>query len=303
MTQHELITHTDSICCTLNQRRYQDGSLFCVGEMPVFWKLSELAFSYSYAFDMAQPMSSKDIYDMKKLILTRVPELQTLTPEPIHVLNVKESYAIKNKDTKQVEIVKNGQNQNLSRVAAEYMCARQSNTKIHQAYFLALDKTVPEIADIAKDLHVEYFRSKVAESSKKLSSIINRANGAKPYSFQEIWALIWCTFYDACNMETLRTRYGIKGSPVDYMTPSALHITNQMLTEIIKKWATCASSNIATVAQIAKQQAIRSRNDFIAHGYGFKAELFNESTHNRIEKIHRMRDRFWQKNYPQSLQK
>ena len=290
-----------TICRALKQKHHQDNTLFSKDNMPCYWKSSELAFLYPNIFDMSQPISQTRINALDTMITNHIPEFKDLYPKPVHILNVKETYTIQSDTPNLSTIVKNGLNQNLSRIACEYIFGQFDDTEIEQAYFLFPDQTPEEIADFAELIRLERIRDQVAQSCKSVSSAINHTYGITQDSFNSVWALIWCSLYDKPTMNALRETYNIKYSPVNYMTPEALNIVNQMLTEIVAKYENTNTRNITTINYIARNTAIMARNRFIERGLNLYTQLSTENTRSKVDKVRRIREKFWRNNYKQSL--
>ena len=211
MNQQQLLEKTSEICRALNQRRYQDNPLFTDIEMPCYWKTSELAFLYPSIFDMSQPLSQKFNSELTNFISVKIPAFEYITPQPIHVLNVKENYAVRDQYAlNQVKIVKDKQNQNMSRVACEYLFSIH-HFYIEQAYFLNPDKTHQEIAHTAQGLKIANLRSQITQHVKELTSIISHSIGYSKTTYNEIWSTIWCTVYKTYSIKDLHKIYNISG--------------------------------------------------------------------------------------------
>ena len=298
--QQTFIERVKTVCKALDQRCYQDNTLFSDEKTPCYWKMSDLA--HLYSFNMDNMVSTGRIYELKALVEKNIPEFKELYPQPIHILNIKDTYTIRDKATNQIKTVKNGPNQNLSRVACEYLFSLNPRNHIEQTYFLFQNKTVEEIADAAKDVRLANERARVSDSNKKLASVINRSYGATPVqSFQKIWSLIWQVIFNIKDMETLRQIYHIKNSPVDYMTPLGLNIANNMLTDIITKCGNEPYLNVDRVERIAERSALIARNRFAEYRTSPASQLLPDTTANRIGKINRARKKFWRTYYPESL--
>ncbi|MBR4625171.1 MAG: hypothetical protein IKO56_06520, partial [Alphaproteobacteria bacterium] len=221
MTTKIIPTSAELVKQTLDARRHQQvPSLFEENQqMPYFWKLSELALTYPELFDITKPVSAPKANELMTTIKDKIPEFYALEQEPIHILNIKETYNIYQPDTQQIKTVRNGTNQYLTNIACEYLLKQQSGGKLQQAYFLYPDATPEAMVVAAQDLHFEYIRDQIAHTSNLLSAIINRARGARKTSFSEIWAHTWNVLYNVKSMDDLRDRYNIKTSPIDYMKP------------------------------------------------------------------------------------
>ena len=302
MNQQQFIEKTKTICHLLNQRRHQDNFLFSDNEMPYYWKLSELTNLYPSKFNMQTPISSNEIYKMELTIFDNIPELKNLNPHPNHLLNVKENYTLKDHDTKNVKIIKNSLNQNLSCVMCEYLFGTQ-HYYIEQAYFLFPNETPEKIANAARDLKTADLRPQITNYVKKLTSIINNSINTSTTSYNAVWSEIWNTLYNTYSISNLRETYNIKGSPIDYMTPTALHVTNNMLKNITEECSHTYPLNTEKIINIARKWAIHARNQFINHNTYPCMHLSKQKTQTKIKNIITARENFWRKNYPLSLQK
>ena len=287
----------------LNQRRNQDNALFTETELSPYWKLSDLAILYPNFFNVKQPVSQGTVNKIRNNILdTCIPEFQDLTPEPVHVLNVKETYNFYIKDTNEIKTAKNSLNQKLSPVACEYLFRQLKGAEFEQAYFLCPDKNVDELIPISQELHFERIRDQVASSSNILSALINRAQGHTKTSFSEIWATMWHILYHVNNMDELRTHFNIKSSPIDYMKPQTLIYMNSIFQDIILHFCNRTYIHVDEIKDYAATKAALARANFVRYGSKPEEQLLEKSSYSRIEKIRHARIKFWKKYYPLSLQ-
>ncbi len=304
MTTKIIPTSAELVKQTLDARRHQQvPSLFEENQqMPYFWKLSELALTYPELFDITKPVSAPKANELMTTIKDKIPEFYALEQEPIHILNIKETYNIYQPDTQQIKTVRNGTNQYLTNIACEHLLRQQSGGKLQQAYFLYPDATPEAMIVAAQDLHFEYIRDQIAHTSNLLSAIINRARGARKTSFSEIWAHTWNVLYNVKSMDDLRDRYNIKASPIDYMKPQTLIFINSMLQEIAFKFSNQTYYTIDEVRDFAATKASIARAHFFRYGSTPEAQLTDHNTYRTIEKIRRAREKLWKSNYEISLQ-
>ena len=302
MTQKNIPSRAELIKQTFNTRRYRETNLFdSIEEKPYYWKLSDLAILYPNLFDIKKPISQYTVHKINSEIKTAIPAFTKLTEQPVHVLTLKDSYNLYVSETNTIRTVKSGKNQNLTNVACEYLFRQYSNTELEQAYFLYPSKTGQELMDTAQELKFEKIRTQIAQTSNLLSAIINRANGATKSSFSEIWSLIWHTLYNVNSMDTLREKYNVKTSPIDYMKPQTLIFMNAMLQEIVLKFANQSFYTIDDIRKHARMKASFARAQFFKYGSSPEKQLTEKSSYTIIEKLRRARERFWQKYYPLSL--
>lgn len=287
----------------LNQRRYQEKSLFSETENMPYWKLSDLAILYPNFFDVRQPVSDATIRKMNETIINScLPDFYDLTPTPVHILNTKETYNLYIKETNEIKTVKNSKNQNLSPVACEYLFRQLKGAEIEQAYFLYPNKTPEELKEAVYELRFERIRDQIASSSQMLSAIINRSYGARKTSFSEIWSTMWHILYQVNNMDELRARYNIKSSPLDYMTPQTLIYMNSIFQDIILHFCDKPYVNVNEIKDYVSTRAALARAHFIRYGSTPEQQLLEKNSYSRIEKIRSARVKFWKQYYPISLQ-
>lgn len=302
MPKNTYITNTEIICRTLDQIQNQDNLLFSEYKTPQFWRLSDLELLYPTIFKTEIPFS----WDIRKKIQeyaeSTVPEFVNLTPKPIHILNTQESYNIVDRQTNTVHTKRKAANQFLTRVACEYIFRQHPGTELQQAYFMNPGKTVSEI-DIAKDnIKLERARQQITDSSKILSAIVNRSRGANKNSFSEIWGTMWHTLYKVKNMDELRNGYGIKTSPLDYMSATTLIFMNNMLQNVISHFCTEPNCNVETIKSAIQNMANITRRRFIEYGSTPEAQILSKRTVSTVEKVQKERTKFWKQYYPISLQ-
>lgn len=303
MTQRTIPSRAELIKQTLNLRRQQESDLFdTLGKSVYFWKLSDLAILYPQFFDTKKPVSQKTALKMKSMVTEAIPRFEQLPEQPVHILTTKESYNIYTPETNRIKTVKNGTDQHLTNVACEYLFRQQNGLELETAYFLAPNKSDTELIDMAQNLKFEKIRNQIAQTSNLLAAIINRAYGSDKSSFRKIWSLIWETLYKVKAMDTLRERHNIKTSPIDYMKPQTVIFINAMLQEIVLNFANKPYYTIADVYNHAKTKATLARAQFIKYGSTPEQQLTGQSTCSIIEKVRRMRKKFWYDNYPKSLQ-
>ncbi len=296
-------SRSEVIYQALNQRSHQDKNLFSENKQPRYWNLSDLALLYPTFFNMKSPVSAGMIKQINKNVLDHIPEFIDITPEPIHVLNEKETYNVYDKDTKELKTVKNGTNQKLTRVACEYLFRQCKGAAFEQAYFMFPHKSVAELDKITETINFERIRDQVAASSNILSAIINRSRGAKNFSFGEIWSAMWRAFYYVKDMEDLRIRYNIKKSPLDYMKTRTLIYVNGLLQEIILKFCNDNYVHVDEIKNFAITKMQLARAHFIRYGSTPEEQLLEKSSYHTIEKIRDARIKFWQEQFPISLQR
>ena len=87
--QQTFIERVKTVCKALDQRCYQDNTLFSDEKTPCYWKMSDLA--HLYSFNMDNMVSTGRIYELKALVEKNVPEFKELYPQPIHILNIKDT--------------------------------------------------------------------------------------------------------------------------------------------------------------------------------------------------------------------
>ena len=293
---------TEIICQALNARRQHQQDLFSTDtQSPYFWKLSDLAIIMPNYFDINTPVSENTIYKMNSEIIKSVPKFRDISKAPIHVLNIRGTYNIYHQDKNQIRTIHNGKDQKISNVACEYLLRQINGTEIQQAYFLDPTKTTNEIFNLSQELRFERVRNQITANTKLLSAIINRAYGARKFSFSNTWSLIWTKLYEFRTMDELRERYNLKSSPIDYMSPNALNFINSMLQEIILQFSGKPYYHIDEVMRYAANKASFCRIQFARYGIKPENELTTNNSYNRIEKIHQMRIKSWEKYYMLSL--
>ena len=296
-------SNAEIIYQALNQRKNKDNPLFPETELSPYWKLSDLAILYPNFFDVRQPVSKGTTRQITDNVLKCCePEFYTLTPEPVHVLNFKETFNFYIKETNEIKTAKNATNQKLSPVACEHLFRQFKGAEFEQAYFLCPDKKVEELIPVSQELHFERIRDQIASSSNILSAIINRAQGHTKTSFSEIWATMWRILYQVNNMDELRSRYNIKSSPIDYMKPQTLIYINGIFQDIILHFCNRTYIHIDEIKDYAATKATLARANFIRYGSKPEDQLLEKSSYSRIEKIRHIRVKFWEKHYPLSLQ-
>ena len=296
-------SNTEIVYQALNLRRHQEKDLFSEDEKPCYWKLSDLAILYPMFFDARTPVSAQTIKKINNNVLDHVPEFYQLTPQPVHVLNTKETYNIYIKDIQEIKTIRNGTNQQLTRVACEYLFRQIKGAEFEQAYFLFPQKNSEELTLAAEDIKFERLRDQIASSSNILSAIINRASGATKSSFSEVWSTMWRTLYGVKNMDELRTRFNIKTSPIDYMKPQTLVYMNSLLQEIILKFCNNNHVHIDEIKDFACTKMMFARARFARYGSKPEEQLLEKSSYRQIEKIREARIKFWNEHFPLSLQK
>ncbi len=286
---------------SLTQRCFQNTDLFQTEEKSCYWKLSDLAILYPNFFDMNSPISAGTIQKINNNVLDHIPEFHKLTKQPVHVLNIKETYNMYIKDTNFFKTVKNRKNQQLTRVACEHLFRKIQGAEFEQAYFLFPNKNVAELTLAAHEIEFERIRDQIASSSNILSAIINRAQNSERNSFAEVWAYMWCKLYSVQNMDELRDRYNIKTSPIDYMKPRTLVYINGILQEIILHFCDRTIVSVEEIKEYAASKAAFARANFIRYGSKPEEQLLEKNSYRRIEKMRDARIKFWQENYTLSL--
>ena len=294
-------SNSEIIYEALNQRRLQQKDIFSQEEKPYYWNLSDLAILYPNFFDARTPISSSIIKKINDNVLKHVPEFYELDPQPIHVLNTKETYNIYIKDIQEIKTIKNGTNQRLTRVACEYLFRQCKGAEFEQAYFLFPNKDVTELTFASLELKFERIRDQIASSSNVLSAIINRAKGANKTSFGEIWATMWRTLYSVQTMDELRERFNIKTSPIDYMKPQTLIYINSLFQEIILRFCNSNYVHVNEIKDFAYTKMLLARAHFIRYGSTPEEQLLEKNSYRRIEKIRDARKILWQEHFPLSL--
>ena len=304
MTQQTYPSESEFICTALNQRRNQTNDLF--GEGACFWKLSDLALLYPNIFNMNSLVSQYTVNNMTEDITNHIPEFQSLTTQPVHVLKIKSSYNMHPNpmNPNEITFVKKGNDQQLSRVACEYLFRQISGTAIQQAYFMFPQKTPDEISEISKEINFERLRAKSIQSNNVFSAIVNRASGSRKISFDDVWATFWRIFYNENNMNELRARYDIKKgqSPFDRMNMQTLDFTLKIVQEIIMQFRNQNPAYIQDIINFTQYKALSARKQY-QDKFGTNPEntLTDKNTYNIVEKVRRMRKAFWQNEYPISL--
>ena len=296
-------SNTELITQTLDLRRHHNNNLFDNGKQnPYFWKLSELAITYPNVFDVKKPIQQYTINKLDEVIKNTNPNFYTLETQPIHVLNVKETYNVYLKETNQIKTVHRGTNQYFTNVILEYWFRQYKGFEIEQAYFLYPNKKQEELTLAAQELGFERIRDQIAHTSNLLSAVIKNAHGSNKNSFSEIWSSIWKKLYGVISMDSLRDRYNIKTSPIDYMKPQTLIFINSMLQEIVLNFSNKTHYTIGDVFTQASTKASIARAHFFRYGSKPEEQLTETSSYHVIEKIRKNREKFWKEYYPLSLQ-
>ena len=304
MTHQTYPSDSEFICTALNQRRNQNDDLFGAGTC--YWKLSDLALLYPNSFNMNSLISQYTVNNMTEDIVAHIPDFQSLTPQPIHVLKIKSSYNMHPNpmNPNEITFVKNGNDQQLSRVACEYLFRQIPGTAIQQAYFMFPQKNPIEISEISKDINFERLRAKSIQSNNVFSAIVNRASGSRRMSFDDVWATFWRIFYNEDNMNELRARYNIKKgqSPFDRMNMQTLDFTLKTVQEIIMQFRDQRPVYIQDIINFVQYKALSARKQY-QDKFRTNPEntLTDKNTYNIVEKVRRIRKAFWQKEYPISL--
>lgn len=297
MTQKNALSNTELICRTFDQRRHQDADLFTESATPCYWQLSDLVRLYPNCFDMnsVRPYSLKT--QIQSAIFTKIPKFKELYPEPIHVLTVTEPYVLYDKNTGDTKLVKNQPNQHLTGLACEFLFSQIKGAEIQQAFFLLPNAQPTEILDTAKEIRFEHVRNQTIEFSNTLASLINHSYNVSKDSFRTIWTVIWNAFFNMNNINALRKQYGMTSSPINYMTLEGLTRVNSMLQEILIKCQKYPNINVNTISMIAGTVAKNAR-------CGIRPELLltHQNSQNRVKQMQKVRETFWKKHYPESLQ-
>ena len=302
MSQNKYISNTELACKALDQKQNQEKLLFGEYETPQFWRLSDLELLYPAMFETRVPFSSGTINRLRNYALGIVPEFKDLTPEPVHILKIKDTFSTIDRQTNTVMNVKNGNNQLLTRIACEYIFSEFPGTELQQAYFMSPNKTVEEIDTLKNDIKLEHARDQIAKSSQILSAIVNRARGANKNSFSEIWGAMWHTLYNVQNMDELRNGYNIKTTPLDYMSAITLSFVNGMLQNVISQFYTRQNNNVESIKSTVQNMANIARRRFIEYGSTPEAQILPKRTNSVIDRVKKTREKFWKQYYPISLQ-
>ena len=251
-------------------------------------------------------ISQQTINTIHEEITDSIPEFNSLNPQPIHVLKIKSSYNMHPNpmNPNEITFVKNGNDQQLSRVACEYLFRQIPGTAIQQAYFMFPQKNPIEISEISKDINFERLRAKSIQSNNVFSAIVNRASGSRRMSFDDVWATFWRIFYNEDNMNELRARYNIKKgqSPFDRMNMQTLDFTLKTVQEIIMQFRDQRPVYIQDIINFVQYKALSARKQY-QDKFRTNPEntLTDKNTYNIVEKVRRIRKAFWQKEYPISL--
>ena len=296
--QKNFPSNTEFICKALNQKCDKDNDLF--SETACYWKLSDLALLFPKYFDVKTLVSQQTINQIEKNVIDSIPEFRELTPQPVHVLKIKESYNIYTND--KLEFIKNGLDQKLSRVACEHLFRQKPGAEIQQAYFMFPNQTAQELNASAQKIHFERARDNISASSNILSAIINRAIGSNKQSFRDVWSEFWRTLYATNSLEDFRTIHDIKTSPIDYMPTQTLIFINGILQEIVLQFCDKNQVHIQEIIKMAHKKALYARAEFIKHGALPEEKLTNTNSYYQIIKMRKLREKFWREHYPLSLQ-
>jgi hypothetical protein len=302
MKQKIFPSGTDIVYQALNQRKHKDASVFSETPKPYYWKLSDLTILYPNFFSIKSPISKQTASKIKECVLNScVPEFYNLNPEPIHVLDTKETFNFYIKATNEIQTVKNGKNQKLSAVACEYLFRQIKGAEFEQAYFLYPNKNIEDLQTASQEIKFERIRDQVANLSNILSAIINRSRGSTKTSFSEVWSLMWTILYKVNSMDELRANFNIKSSPLDYMKQQTLIYMSSVFQDIILHFCNRTNTHIQEIKDYVSTKATLTRAHFIRYGSTPEAQLSEKNSYYRIEKIRRDRVKFWKEQYPLSL--
>lgn len=290
----------------LNQIYRQETDLFasCCG--PAYLRLSDLSNWYPKIFSLDRPIDENTIQSINQEIKSAVPRLSNIYST--HILNTKEDYSLVNQIDKTISTIKKGNNQRLSPIVCEHLFryfnpnAYDNNTSIEQAYFLSQTKNISDISNLAQKIQIEQIRARISGSSKQLWSTTVHSYAATKQSPQEIWSLLWRTFYDTQSMQDLRDSKNIKTSPIDYMKIETLYFIDDVINSIIQKCLEKRHPTINDVKFATTTTANRAR-EYFSKTTGTTPEkcLLTNSIKNIPEQVQKIRKQFWQENYPVSL--
>lgn len=295
-------SNEDLVFQALQQRRYKSSmDIFDNTEYAEYWRLSDLAILYPNVFNVKSPISQSEITKMNNYIVENVPVFQNLEKQPVHVLNVKETYNAYFPETNTFKVVKNSTNQCLSRVACEYFFRQKPGHSIQQAFFMYPDKNPETLQTEISQITFEQVRSHLSNTSNLLSAIINHAYGARKTSFAEVWSTLWCALYGVHDMQTLNERYNLKSSPINYMNPRSFNLLISMLQEIETKFCHQTYYSINEVSSAIRDIGLFTRARFARLGTKPESELTNEDSYKIVARVRKERKKFWERYYPISL--
>lgn len=292
----------DSIIQTLQQRCFkQQLDIFDNSEPLEYWRLSDLANLYPNIFNVQRPITPSDIFKINNTIKNSVPEFKNLSRIPVHVLDVRETYNILLPETNTIQTVKNSSNQYLTRVACEYLFSKETGYTLQQAYFMYPNTNTNELLLSAENIRLERLRGLIKNTNGSLSSIIRRAYDFKTDSFGHVWSALWRSFYGTQDM-SVKDRYTLKSSPINYMDSNTLAYTIALLTDIINHFICSQHYSISDIVNVIHVKGFRARIDFKAI-YGKNPEdlLKDKDSSKTISKVQQDRINFWNQYYPSSL--
>ncbi len=291
---------------TLNQRRHQDNtSIFGGEETASYWTLADLTIMYPNYFDIDQPISSSVITKINGQVFKAIPRFQNLTPQPVHMLNFKETYNAFVKTAHTIQIIKNGTNQKLSPVVCEYLFGQINGAEFEQAYFICQNQQIENIKTVSNLIKFAKLRNQVKQLSENLASVTKHAIGSNLNSYSDIWSFLWCRLFNMRTMDDLRIKYNLKDgeSIMEYMTLEPLIYVNNLLQAILLR---VYERQKVSIDEIKYLISTVISSDCIAQfnkNYSAPENYAQKNTENSIiTPVNRVKTNFWKEYYPLSLQ-
>jgi len=267
-----------------------------------YWQLSDLAILYSDTFSIKNLIKQPTIDKMNSYIKKQI-NFTPIIKDPVHIQTVTQSYnhTLLDPASNTYEIKQDGIiNQNLTRVACEYIFHKAQGKEFEQAYFLYPNKGYTELKKECQALHLERLRQKTDDLINTISMLIFKAANPQSAPLSEIWNSVWCKMFAVRNYSYLCATCGISKnkSPIDYMSPKLLQHLNNKLQQVILDFAQQKHQLTETnIKQALLDMAIKTYAEYRYWGKDLQDEIVQNKISEQIETVRRRRQNFWEMNF------
>jgi len=280
----------------LNETKIQDPT----GKTPDSWLYSDLCEIYPNFLHKDNQIPVESFSDkLHETIIQRVPQFEFRIEKPTHIKTIE----IKNKaDTntsasKPLVLI----DQQLSRLACEYLFKQYYDTEFTQSYFLFPECNFFELLSKANDM--KYYRTQqgIYNIITIFAAIILRTTKRSKASVYDALNVTWSTFFNTDDFAAFRELYNIDHSPLDHFHPDQWKYIYNMFKNIAAFIDPHSELELEEVREECREVAKHARHLF--EKYDKEPEKYMSKTDFSVpaREIDMARKQFWIDNYTKSL--
>lgn len=292
-------------------------------KQPDYWLLSDLSACHPQLLKPSYQIPvDKFANSLHKIVTQRVPAFETLIVKPVHLITVSTEKQNNNSfDTLNDEFKpQENTDQQLSRLACEYLFKQYRGAEFTQAYFLFPDCNVFELTKRADDIKTYRDYQWINNIISIMASVIMRVTSRSKASVYDALKVLWSEFLDTQQLDELKQSYQIEHSPLDHIQRDYWKYLSNMFNDVLLqsesyfnakyelelKYSDFQSStntvlDLEDIRKLCRESAKNMRHFFEKYYTKPEELLSNTDFSTPAREIDTIRKQFWFNNYTKSL--